>query len=185
VPRPPPRLASPAALSRGVAPAQILHRIPGRLRLRLPDPADPREVVTALEGQGGFLSWRWNHRTRSLLLLYDTQATSSEAVLEIVADRLDGLDIEQAPPSAPAAAKPSALAVAVSQGLAELDSRVTNATRGLLDLRFLFPLALFAWAARELGRGAVAPLAWSSALWYAHGLFRDYNLATPPTDGDH
>ncbi len=167
-----------------MAPSRILHRIPGRLRLRLPDLADPREVVKALEGQGGFLSWRWNHRTRSLLLLYDTQATSSEAVLEIVTDHLGDLDIEQARPQAPAVAKPSALAVAVGQGLAELDARVTSATRGLVDLRILFPLGLFAWAARELGRGAVAPLAWSSALWYAHGLFRDYNLAPSPTNGD-
>ncbi len=135
--------------------------------------------MTALEGQGGFLSWRWNHRTRSLLLLYDAQATSSEAVLEIVTNRLGGLDIAQARPATASAAKPSALAVAVSQGLAELDARVTSATRGLVDLRILFPLGLFAWAVRELGRGAVAPLAWSSALWYAHGLFRDYNFAPP------
>ena len=29
---------------------------------------------------------------------------------------------------------------------------------------------------RRGGRGRAAPLSWSSALWYAHGLFRDYNL---------
>jgi hypothetical protein len=26
----------------------------------------------------------------------------------------------------------------------------------------------------------VAPLAWSTALWYAHGLFRDYSLPASP-----
>ena len=38
--------------------------------------------------------------------------------------------------------------------------------------------SLTLWAARELLRGRTAPLAWSSALWYAHGLFRDYALPT-------
>ena len=159
-----------------MASLRILHRIPGRLRLLVPDRADPREVVTALEGQRGFLSWRWNQRTRSLLLLYDAQATSSEALLEIVAGRLGGADVEHGLPPATTPAGPPALAVAVSQGLAELDARVASTTRGLVDLRLLFPLGLFAWAILELSRGAVGPLAWSSALWYAHGLFRDYNL---------
>jgi len=60
--------------------------------------------------------------------------------------------------------------------MAELDAALARATGGLVDVRLLFPLGLFAWAAVELSRGAVARLAWSSALWYAHGLFRDYNL---------
>jgi hypothetical protein len=38
------------------------------------------------------------------------------------------------------------------------------------------PLALTIWAGREILRGHAAPLAWSSALWYAHGLFRDYSV---------
>jgi hypothetical protein len=159
-----------------VASLRILHRISGRLRLLVPDRADPREVVTALEDQHGFLSWRWNQRTRSLLLLYDAQATTSEALLEIVTGRLGGVDVDHPSPPATRPAGPPALAVAVSQGLAELDTRVASTTRGLVDLRLLFPLGLFAWAILELSRGAAGPLAWSSALWYAHGLFRDYNL---------
>jgi hypothetical protein len=162
-----------------MAPVRILHRIPGRLRLGLPRLADPREVVTALEGREGFLSWRWSQRTRSLLLLYDAQATSDEAVLSIVATRLGGADVEQGVSRAPKPAGPPALATAVSQAMAELDARVASATRGIVDVRLLFPLGLFAWAVLELSRGAVAPLAWSSALWYAHGLFRDYNLPDP------
>jgi len=45
---------------------------------------------------------------------------------------------------------------------------------GALTLGMLVPAVLTLWAARELLRGRAAPLAWSSALWYAHGLFRDY-----------
>jgi hypothetical protein len=153
---------------------RVLHQTPGRLRLRLPDRADPREVVAALEGQPGVLSWRWNQRTRSLVLAYDERATSGETLLGIACGGRS--DIEDGIPPVPRPARPPALAVAISQGLAELDRSVARATCGLVNLRLLFPLALFGWALRELGRGAVGPLAWSSALWYAHGLFRDYNL---------
>ena len=51
-----------------------------------------------------------------------------------------------------------------------------SATHGLLGLGGLFPVALTAWAMAEVVRGRVAPLAWSSALWYAHGLFRNDQL---------
>jgi len=158
-----------------VASVRILHDIPGRLRLLFPGRADPREVVTVLEGQRGLLSWRWNQRTRSLLLLYDPGAISSEDLLDIVSSRLGAVAVRDLPQPARRTGPP-ALAVAVSQGLSELDTRMSSVTAGLVDVRLLFPLALFGWAMLELRRGAVGPLAWSSALWYAHGLFRDYNL---------
>ena len=44
-----------------------------------------------------------------------------------------------------------------------------------VGLGSLVPVALTVWAARELLLGRAGPLAWSTALWYAHGLFRDYN----------
>jgi hypothetical protein len=158
---------------------RVLHRIPGRLRLAVPALGDPREVVAALEGRPGFLSWRWNHRTRSLLLLHDAQVVSSEALLEMLSSRLGWAAVEEGPAPASRRASPPALAAAIREGMAELDARVAGATLGAVDLRLLFPMGLFAWAVWELSRGAVAPLAWSSALWYAHGLFRDYNLPAP------
>jgi hypothetical protein len=39
----------------------------------------------------------------------------------------------------------------------------------------LLSIALLFWAARQLLRGPVTALSWTSALWYAHGLFRDYH----------
>jgi hypothetical protein len=64
----------------------------------------------------------------------------------------------------------------VSAAVGRLDERVARTTRGQLDLGLLVPIALTAWAIRDLLRPGVAPLSWSSALWYAHGLFRDYAL---------
>jgi hypothetical protein len=136
-------------------------------------------VLASLDGQPGLRSWRWSERTRSLLILYDSGATSGEAVLDLVAGQLGHEVIEPQAMGPPAAAATPALARAVSQSMAEMDAAVARATGGLVNLRLLFPLGLFAWAALEMSRGSVGPLAWSSALWYAHGLFRDYNLPDP------
>jgi hypothetical protein len=83
-------------------------------------------------------------------------------------------------PAEPAAdgangARPT-LAAATTAVVGEINARVTRATGGMLTLGALVPLALTLWAGREILRGRTAPLAWSTALWYAHGLFRDYNV---------
>ena len=67
------------------------------------------------------------------------------------------------------------LGTAVAGAAGEIDRRLRAATRDAVGLGSLVPVALTVWAARELLLGRAAPLAWSSALWYAHGLFRDYN----------
>ena len=80
----------------------------------------------------------------------------------------------------PIEARPSPLVSAATGAFHELNEEVRRRTRGTLTLGSLLPVALGAWAVLELVRGRAAPLAWSSALWYAHGLFRDYN--TPAAD---
>jgi len=45
----------------------------------------------------------------------------------------------------------------------------------LFDLPIVLSVGLVLWAGRQLLRGPITPLAWTSALWYAHGLFRDYH----------
>jgi hypothetical protein len=88
------------------------------------------------------------------------------------------------PDEAPRGAQPdgrSPVALAVTDAFGELNQRLSRLTRGRLDLAILVPLGLTLWALRDMTRGPIAPLAWSSALWYAHGLFRDYNPpAAPP-----
>jgi hypothetical protein len=84
-----------------------------------------------------------------------------------------------APPVARGPEPGGVLAAVFTEGFGVLDERVRFVTRGLLGLGTLLPVALSVWAARELVRGRAAPLAWSSALWYAHGLFRDYAGRSP------
>jgi hypothetical protein len=73
----------------------------------------------------------------------------------------------------------SPVAAAVIDTVGTLNRRVGRATRWRLSLGVLVPLALTLWAIRDATRGPMRSLPWSTALWYAHGLFRDYNL--PPT----
>ena len=159
----------------------VAHDIPGRLRLRLPAGLDVQPVVEAVAAEPGVVSTRWSLRTRSLLVLYDRESGDGAAITE-AASRAGGLDVVAGQTeAAPAAAvEPGGtLSLGARQAFGEIDQRVLGATRGLIGLAGLFPVALMAWALTEVVRGRAAPLAWSSALWYAHGLFRDYQV--PPT----
>ncbi|MGH7348907.1 MAG: hypothetical protein ACREI6_02745, partial [Candidatus Rokuibacteriota bacterium] len=73
----------------------------------------------------------------------------------------------------------AALTVSLRDAARVLDDRVQRVTRGTVGLGGLLPLALMSWALIEIVRGRTGPLAWSTALWYAHGLYRDYSLPAP------
>jgi len=149
----------------------VVHDIPGRLRLRLPRPARTEGLREAVATQAGVTDCAWSPRTRSMLLRYEPETASAAGLVESIA-RHTGLD----EPPARGAAAPGGAAPGVQEMFAELDQRVRRATGGRAGLGGLVPLALTAWAVAEVVRGRTAPLAWSSALWYAHGLFRDYQV---------
>ena len=155
----------------------VAHDIPGRLRVRMPAGVSTDGLHAAVATTPGVQSFTWSPRTRSVLVLYDPAQGSRDAIVEALA-QASGLDTPEAPDTmAPAASAPGgALALGVRQLFGELDERVQRTTRGLVGLGGLFPVALTAWALTEVVRGRAAPLAWSSALWYAHGLFRDYQV---------
>lgn len=159
----------------------VAHDIPGRLRLRLPPGSQTDRLPEPLLAEAGVMACRWSPRTASLLVFYDPQRTSRAALVDAVA-RLAGVDPapeSDAAASALEATEPGAAFVSgVRELFGDVDRRVQHATRGLIGLGGLFPAALTAWALTEIVRGRAAPLAWSSALWYAHGLFRDYQV--PP-----
>jgi hypothetical protein len=154
----------------------IAHDVPGRLRLRVSPGVSTDGLAERVTTVPGVRSAVWSPRTRSLLVLYDADAGDTATIVETVA-------LHTATPQAaiarPPAREPATLAAGMTTLARDLDARVTRLSGGVLTLGALVPLALTAWAARELLRGRTGPLAWSTALWYAHGLFRDYNLAPP------
>jgi len=143
------------------------------LRLRVPPPADGGALAEAVRRVPGVQGSTWSPRTRGLLVLYEGGSSTSAAVFDAMSEH------GQAPePSPLIEALPDArlpLARAVNQGVSELDGGVRRITRGLVGLGALFPIVLVLWSVRQVATGRATPLSWTSALWYAHALFRDYN----------
>jgi hypothetical protein len=159
----------------------LVHDIPGRLRLRLPGAENGPDIASALAREPVVTSATWSPRTRSLLILYNAAAADRAALVRRVAHDagLDGPAVLGLPPTR-VVADGDNFARSVTEAFAEIDGRVRRATRGLIGLRGVMPLALVGWALGAAVRRGVAPLSWSSALWYAHGLFRDYNTRAMP-----
>jgi hypothetical protein len=133
------------------------------------------DTIDRLPGAHGCV---WSPRTRSLLIHYEPGTLTSAEIARVVAEHADlSLPVPPNRPRAGADGRP-AVAAAVVDAVSALNQGIARRTQGRLDLGLLVPLALTLWAVRQLLRGPVRPLGWTSALWYAHGLFRDYAAPT-------
>jgi Heavy metal associated domain 2 len=155
----------------------VVHSIPGRLRVRLPPNARTQAIEESVARLPGVTQCRWTPRTRSLLALYRPDEVGAGGLVDSIAAQAD---VESAPVMTgtpePSSNGGSPVAAAVVDAVRGVNQRVRRATAGRITLGVLVPLALTLWAIRDATRGPMRSLPWSSALWYAHGLFRDYNL---------
>jgi Heavy metal associated domain 2 len=151
---------------------RIVHDIPGRLRLRLPPVASAAGLGDVIDRLNGAQSSLWSPRTRSLLIRYDPSVLTPTEIVRTVAEHAE-LEVP-ADGGAHAEGERAPVARAVVDVFDGLNERVTRRTRGRLDLGLVVSVGLVLWAGRQLLRGPVTSLSWTSALWYAHGLFRDY-----------
>ncbi|WP_018953327.1 HMA2 domain-containing protein [Thioalkalivibrio sulfidiphilus] len=145
--------------------AYLVHRVPGRLRFKLPerrgDVAFFRELVPQLSALEGVLAVRASPDTGSVLILHGDgfQASLLGAV---------GTLLELSPePYVP----PSAFSRAAS-GLGQLDAWIARETRGGSSVNSIFFLVLVGMALVQISRGQVMAPA-TSLLWYALDLMRD------------
>jgi hypothetical protein len=168
------RLDEWAAAPRAI---RIVHDIPGRLRLRLPPGASTSGLQGVIDGLNGAQSSVWSPRTRSLLIRYDAGILTPAEIVQAVAEHAD-VDPPASSADARAEEGRAPVAAAIVETFNGVNERVTRRTRGRLDLGMLVSVGLVLWAGRQLLRGPVTSLSWTSALWYAHGLFRDYTA--PP-----
>jgi hypothetical protein len=155
----------------------VEHSLRGRLRLRLPRDADLDRVTEALRGRPGVTAVTASPLTGGLLVRYDPERADADGLLEVVAG---DAALERLAPAGPPPPSSGTLGEALSSAAAALDARVKSATPSRVGLATLVPVSFVLWAAGEIVRGRARPLAWTSALWYAHGIFRDYNREPPP-----
>ena len=155
---------------------RIAHDIPGRLRLRLPSVASTEGLEDAIEGLNGVQSSVLSPRTRSLLIRYDPAIVTSADIVRAVVEHAD---VEPPAPRRNGSDDEgrTSVAAAVNGVFSGLNERVARRTRGKIDLPMLISVGLVMWAGRQLLRGPITSLSWTSALWYAHGLFRDYQVS--------
>jgi len=153
---------------------RVVHDIPGRLRLRLPPGASATGLTEVIDRLNGAQSSVWSPRTRSLLIRYDASVLTPAEIARAVAEHAD---LDEPIPSGDARGEGARgpIASAIVETFNGFNERVARRTRGRLDLGIVVPVALVLWAGRQLLRGPVTSLSWTSALWYAHGLFRDYS----------
>ena len=142
--------------------AYIVHRLPGRLRLRIRDRRQDPDYFAAvrreLEAVPGIDSVRVNGNTGSILLLHP-QVPHAQ-----LASRLRELELFELAvgpePAVPALAS-------VRSMISELNQAVDSGSSGGVDLRALVVLAGLAIAIRQMMRGELLgpalPLLWSVA----------------------
>ena len=164
---------------------RVVHELPGRLRVRVPPSVDLPRLADAVRTEPGVLGSTWSARTRGLLVVYDAERIAATTLREALSrhsgrEPLQEPDVAVARLPAETRRPGEAVAAAFRETVGELDRRVQQTTRGLMGLGGLLPLALLTWAASQVLRGRAGPLSWSSAVWYAHGLFRDYSAGPSP-----
>ncbi len=155
----------------------IEHALPGRLRLRLPREVDLDRLTSDWKARAGVTRVSASPVTGSVLIHFDPEQADVQSLV-------DGLALRalQAEP-AHAVPRSGTLAEAIVTATTALDAKVKQATRGV-GLGTLLPVGLLGWAASEVLRGRTRPLAWTSAIWYAHGILREYTREAgrvPPT----
>jgi hypothetical protein len=156
---------------------RIVHEMPGRLRVRVPPEVDLPRLADAMRGEPGVVSVTWSPRTRSLLLVSEA-ATDLKDALGRHSGRAAQPDTPRVPTGVQAREPGEIVAAAVKHGVEELNAKVRHTTHGLMGLSGLLSTALVTWSVSQIVRGRANPLSWTSALWYSHGLFRDYG-STP------
>lgn len=162
--------------------AVLVHRSPGRVRLRVPsrrgDTAYFTDLRERIKGLPLVHDVSVNAGTASVLVLHapDVGAIDPKAVQDFAAaGGLFRLDLQTAEREAHAGAVADQIA-----GLFQTtDARVRTWSQGGLDLPTLAALGLAASGLLQLSRGNVTAPAWHVSLWYALNIFLQGRRAHP------
>lgn len=162
----------------------VAHALPGRLRLKVArvkgDAAFARRVEERLRAVPALKAVTAAPLTGSVVVHYDPEAITSPphllALSEAVTELFPGLDLTELPrllssggisPSG----SPSSLAAGITTFFSQLNSQVSAATGGLVDLKVLLPVSLFGLGVRALLTDSKPRPVWYDYFWFGFSIF--------------
>lgn len=178
---------------------QIVHAIPGRVRLRCSWLRDDRHgahaLATRVADRDGVIEVRARPYTSSLLVVFDPERLDEGQVVEAVRQHAGDVRVlalgEQPPP--PETIPPlSRIAQRTAHMMKEIDADVRRATSGAADLGTLTTLAMFVGGVYQVFSGQkVEPPHWFTLAWNGVRAFTtfeqeeiDHSEELPPTPGE-
>jgi hypothetical protein len=156
---------------------QIVSQCPGRVRLKVAHPHRQGKtighVVRALESHPQVKGVQANVKTGSIVVHHERKEGGFEAIFAVLKD-LGIIFSDIVPTDIPT--RPSGqsdAAAGLTRAIADLNQRVNRTTKGVVDLRFLFPLGLALLAIRQLRtKGLQLDIVpWYVLAWYAFDSF--------------
>ncbi|MBD2440473.1 HMA2 domain-containing protein [Nostoc sp. FACHB-110] len=169
-----PKVVEAAALNTPSKPisTKIISDTPGRLRLRIApshrQAGELQRIVKMLDAQPHISHVKTNVHNGSIAIHYDRHDESLQNVVATLKDiGLIFADVAAASESHTEAA------ATVANAVFDLNERVEKATNGVVDLRFIFPLALGCLSVRQLlVKGLqLEIIPWYVLAWYAFDSF--------------
>ncbi|MGH1396278.1 MAG: HMA2 domain-containing protein [Trichormus sp.] len=156
---------------------KIVSDTPGRLRLRIAhahrQPDTMQHIANTLEAKPNVQQVRTNLDHGSIVIKHDDTKTSLENVLATLKD-LGIIFAEITEGNTEAATN-------VASAVVDLNKRVKQATEGVVDIRFLFPLGLSILAVRQLIIKGLQfeIIPWYVLAWYSFDSFIKLHGITP------
>ncbi|MDM9381958.1 hypothetical protein QUB80_14735 [Chlorogloeopsis sp. ULAP01] len=154
---------------------KIVSNTPGRLRLRVAQPqrwaTKMQHILKTLKAQPNISQVRMNLQNGSITIQHDDNENSLKNVVTTLQDL--GVIFADITGFAETTGGKSEVAAGVSDVVVDLNRRVKEATDGVVDLRFLFPLGLATLSIRQLiARGLqLEMIPWYVLAWYAFDSF--------------
>jgi hypothetical protein len=159
--------------------ARIVHRSHGRLRVRVDRLRHDAELVHRVEERlsnlPGVRRIEMVPETGSVLVLFEPSRFDEER-LASEAREAELFHLSLSPRATEDGPSAGVLPHVIWR---RANTFVNQKSRSPLDLRTLFPLALVAWAVKQiLTERPIPRTPWYTLLWYAFGLYTKFNLET-------
>jgi hypothetical protein len=155
--------------------ARVVHHVPGRLRMKVETSEDADALVSRIETnlatRPGFVRAESRPATRSVIVHYNPAQLELEHLLDegwLAA----GIELlESGTRMIAKAGNGTKVGHRIVTSVGAVNGGIGRSTGGLLDLRDIFPLTLFAFGLRRLAQGNLQPMPWYNLLYYGYSTF--------------